>query len=94
MTYGRILAARALLLGATGHSSSAVSFIVVAGLFMAAGIALAVKRNRVADFLIEINGERRTAVNVVLFRTGIPLLAVMFTVFGAIFEVYGWMKFV
>jgi hypothetical protein len=90
--YGLTAPANGRLLGATRHSSSAVSLIIVAGLIMAAGIVLAVKRRQVADYFIGINGESQRAVNVVLFRTGIPLMALMFTVFGAIFEVYGWVK--
>ncbi len=59
---------------------------------MTVGIALGVNRKRVADFFVEINGgsDRNRAVNRFIFGTGIPLMALMFTAFGLIFEIYGW----
>lgn len=71
-----------------------MSFIVVAGVILAAGITLAFRRRQVAQFFIEVNGggPRRQAVNRLMFHTGIPLMALMLIVFGAIFEVYGWVK--
>lgn len=86
----------AVLLGATRHASSPASFIVVSAIIMAVGVGLGVRRRQVAAFFVNINGgsDRRQALNRIIFGLGIPLMALMFTVFGLIFEIYGWVKLV
>lgn len=78
----------------SGQPPSPRDTIIVASLSMALGIALGINRKRLARFFVEANGggEWNRAVSRFIFGTGIPLMAVMFTVFGLIFEIYGWAK--
>ena len=81
---------------AARNAPSAVSDIVVASICLALGITLAVKRKRVTDFFVEVNGgsERKRALNRTMFGIGIPLMALMFAAFGVIFEIYGVVKLI